>query len=327
MAEHLTHQQKMTIIRKRYHEQKKHHTIAYEMGCTRQEVGWVLKQFLERGDVLRKKGSGRPSVVDDEVKGVVESTIRRKRHATAAELADAVEDDTGRRVSRRTISRVRYDLGYRPVHVSVKPSLTDAHKAARLAWCRAHLHDDLKAIGFIDESGVAIDYNRRVHWIKRGESRPVRESLPVRVRLNVFAVVWWTGKTELYITRDNFNSAEYIDALNNVLAPELPLGRRRFIQDGVPFHWTHAVVGWFAANRVRLIEDFPAKSPDLNAIEYIWGWMKRVVAGYEPRDADSLETAILEAWENLSQNTVQHFIAHIKTVMAEIIAAQGGNSH
>jgi transposase len=327
MAEHLTHEERMAIIRKRYHENKKQQTIAREIGCSQREVSLVLQQFLERGHVLRKKGSGRPSVVDDEVKDTVESTIRRKRHATAAELADAVEDDTGRRVSRRTMSRVRHALGYRPVHVSVKPALNDAHKAARLSWCRAHLRDDFKTLGFMDEAGVTIDYHRRLHWIKPGESRPVRESLPVMVRLNVFAAVWWSGKTDLYITRDNFNSAKYIDGLDNALAPHLPLGRRRFIQDGVPFHWTRAVVDWFADHRVRLIEDFPAKSPDLNAIEYIWGWMKHAVAGYEPHDAASLEAAILEAWGNLSQNTIHHFMEHVPTVMEEIIAAKGGNSH
>ena len=139
--------------------------------------------------------------------------------------------------------------------------------------------------------------------------------------------MWWTGKSELFITRGNFNSAQYIEALEAVLEPALPLGRRRFIQDGVPFHWTHAVTDWFAGNGVRLVEDFPARSPDLNAIEYIWGWMKHTIAAYEPHDADSLEAAIRDAWENLSRTTIQHFIGHITTKMQEIIAAGGGQSH
>jgi transposase len=213
------------------------------------------------------------------------------------------------------------------VHVSVKPSLTDAHRTARLAWCRAHLRDDVKTVGFMDEMGVTIDYHRRIHWIKPGESRPVRESLPSRVRLNVFGAIWWTGKTDIFITRDNFNSANYLEALEEVLAPELPFGRRRFIQDGVRFHWTQDVMDWFENNRVRMVEDFPAKSPDLNAIEYVWGWMKYMIAAAEPHDTDSLQAAILDAWENLSQGTIRYFIEHIATVMKEIIAAEGGHSH
>ena len=72
-------------------------------------------------------------------------------------------------------------------------------------------------------------------------------------------------------SQENFNTTKYVEVLEAELAPELPLGRHRFIQDGVPFHWTLAVSNWFADHRVRLIEDFPAKSPDLNAIEYVLG--------------------------------------------------------
>jgi transposase len=327
MVRNLTRQEKMAILRKSLHEQKKQRTIARELGCTQQEVSWVLHQFLESGDVERKEGSGRPAKVDEEVEASVDNTIRRKRHATAAELANAVEEDTGRRVSARTMYRVRRQLGYRPVHVSVKPSLTDAHKAARLAYCRAHLRDDIKMMAFLDEMGVVIDYHRRHHWTKLGEPRPVRETLPARVRLNVWAAIWWNGKTELYITSNNFNAAQYLEALEDTLTPELPLGRKQCIQDGVPFHWTRDVVGWFEENRVRLVEDFPAKSPDLNAVEYVWGWMKHTIAGYEPHDAASLEEALREAWGNLEQTTVRHFMEHTKTVMREIIEAGGGHSH
>src|SRR6185436_20382657 len=37
---------------------------------------------------------------------------------------------------------------------------------------------------------------------------------------------------------------------------------------------------------------FPCKVPDLNAIEYVWGWMKRSIATHEPHDYHTLEAAI-----------------------------------
>ena len=138
---------------------------------------------------------------------------------------------------------------------------------------------------------------------------------------------WYKGKSDLYITRRTFNAARYVEALQEALEPHLPLGRHRFIQDGVPFHWTRVVSDWFAANRVRLVEDFPARSPDLNAVEYVWSWMKHTVAGHEPHDYDSLEVAIHDAWEKLCQTTIRHYIDHVSTVMREIIAAEGGHSH
>jgi transposase len=327
MARELTRKEKLSMVFKYYHEKKKHKTIARELHCTRQEVGHVLQLFVTTGDVEGERRSGRPRVVRDEVEEVVDKAIKRKRHATGQELADVVEETTGTRVSARTMRRVRRRLHYHPVHISVKPALTERHMEARLAWCQEHLHDNVRSFVFLDEMGVCLDHHRRLYWIKHGEARPVKETMPLKVRLNVWGAVWWEGKSDLHITRDNFNSEKYVEVLEATLSPHVPMGRRRFIQDGVPFHWTHAVTGWFSDHQVRLVEDFPAKSPDLNIVEYVWGWMKYHIAGDEPHDADSLEEAIESAWESLAQVTIQHFMEHMTTVMREIIAADGGHSH
>ena len=327
MAEELTLQENLAIVRKHYHEHKQQKTIARELHCNQSTVSRVLQQFRLSGSLERKKRSGRPSVVSDEVKDAVDKRIKKRRTATSAELANEVMDKTGRRVSERTIRRVRRELTYHPVHASVKPSLTDAHKAARLAWCREHRRDSFKSVVFMDEMGVGIDYHRQLFWIKPGEVRPVRETHPTKLRLNVWGAIWYDGKTTLHVTKENFNKDYYVEVLQEHLAPELPLGRKRFIHDGVPWHWTRVVLDWCESNGVSLIEDFPAKSPDLNAIEYVWGWMKHTVAAREPHDYETLEAAILAAWDDLPQTTIRHFIDHIKSVMEEIIAADGGQSH
>ena len=71
-------------------------------------------------------------------------------------------------------------------HVSAKPALTDARKAARLAWCREHVRDSVKSLVFMDEMGVWIDYHKQVYWIKPGEPRPIKELDSVQARLNVW---------------------------------------------------------------------------------------------------------------------------------------------
>src|SRR5215469_1269378 len=86
MARELTRREKLAIVRKHYHEGKKQHTIAQELTCSRQEVGRVLHQFVTTGDVESHWRSGRPSVVTDDVKEVIEKTIKRKRTATARRL-------------------------------------------------------------------------------------------------------------------------------------------------------------------------------------------------------------------------------------------------
>jgi transposase len=230
MARQLSLDEKLAIVREYYHAGKKQKTIARELQCTQPEVSLVLRQFVERGTLERQKGSRRPSVVTEELKRSIERVIKRKRTASGAELTARVARETGRRVSQRTIQTVRRRLGYRPVHVSVKPTLTDSHRAARLTFCREHQRDAISLWGFMDETGVTIDYHRRIHWIKQGECRPVRESLPTRVRSNIWAAVWWSGKTDVFITPENFNSAKYLEVLEANLAPKLPLDRKRFTE-------------------------------------------------------------------------------------------------
>jgi hypothetical protein len=71
------------------------------------------------------------------------------------------------------------------------------------------------------------------------------------------------------------------------------------------------------------MNDFPPKSPDLNAVEFVWGWLKHTVAAAQPHDHKSLEAALRKAWDSLEQQTICHFIDHIGTVMGEIVAAGG----
>ena len=68
MGEELTLQEKLTIVRKRYHEHKQQKTIARELCCNQSTVSRVLQQFLSSDGLETKKRSGRPSVVSDEVK-------------------------------------------------------------------------------------------------------------------------------------------------------------------------------------------------------------------------------------------------------------------
>ena len=57
----------------------------------------------------------------------------------------------------------------------------------------------------MDEMGVGIDYHRQFFWIKPGEVRPVRESHPTKLRLNVWGAIWYDGKTTLHVTKENFD--------------------------------------------------------------------------------------------------------------------------
>jgi transposase len=336
---HLTRDQKLSVVRLRLHDRKSTRAIARKINCSREEVDLIVRQFCSGDSFERKRALRQPTVMDDAMKCALENAIKKKRNATAAQLQELMSDDTGRRASERTIQRARRLLGYKPVHASLKPQLTEKHMALRLLFCKAHRNDSPRRWVFMDEMGVGVDIHRNIYWIKPGEARPIHEVPPTNVRLNVWGAVWYEGRSALYVSRRSFDSCHYMEVLQSNLRPELPLLRKLFIQDGVPWHWTPGVQQWCVQNGVSLMDDFPPKSPDLNAVEFVWGWLKHTVAAAQPHDHKSLEAALRKAWDSLEQQTICHFIDHIGTVMGEIVAAGGkrffsgnntvigGNSH
>jgi hypothetical protein len=57
----------------------------------------------------------------------------------------------------------------------------------------------------------------------------------------------------------------------------------------------------------------PPHSPQFNAIEAVWGWLKRKVRQAGPTDHNTLSTAMQTAWEALPQEVIVGFIADAHT--------------
>jgi transposase len=73
---------------------------------------------------------------------------------------------------------------------------------------------------------------------------------------------------------------------------------------------------------------WPGNSPDLNAIEPCWWWMKkRTTARGAPTAGRVMTTAWKKAWEDLPQEQIQEWIAAIPRHIQEIIRLEGGNEY
>ena len=326
MAEQLSEHQRMRIVRLRFVDGKKLKTIARDIPCAESTVKEWIKTFLATNHVERKHGSGRPPVMDEELKDDLDRLVSRNRTATSTALAPMLERKTGRRVSARTIHRTRSTLGYHPVHAKVRPFLNAGHIDKRLAFCRAHVTDNINGWVFADECGLELDSHNRVYWIKQGETRPHEFSMPTRVRINVWAAITRTGRSLLWTGKESMNAERYVEVLGDHLGPLLPWGRKKLVHDRAPFHTARVFTNWATDQKISILSDFPPRSPDLNAIEYVWSWLKHTVSTSHPTSAEELTTAIHGAWDNLPQLTITNYIDHIKTVMRQVVAAEGGNT-
>jgi hypothetical protein len=98
-------------------------------------------------------------------------------------------------------------------------------------------------------------------------------------------------------------------------------------EDGALSHAYHHQATVYALRDIaRLL--WPGNSPDLNAIEPCWWWMKRrTTARGAPQSRKEMEEAWLNAWKDLSQDQIQRWIERIPIHIQEIIRLEGGNEY
>ena len=73
---------------------------------------------------------------------------------------------------------------------------------------------------------------------------------------------------------------------------------------------------------------WPGNSPDLNASEPAWFWLKRrTTAQGAPTNRKAMEKAWYQAWKDLPQEQIQQWIAAIPFHIKEIIRLEGGNEY
>ena len=73
---------------------------------------------------------------------------------------------------------------------------------------------------------------------------------------------------------------------------------------------------------------WPFNSPDLNAIEPCWNWIKRKTTekgGFTSKKA--MKEAWIQCWEKLSQKKIQEWVERIYWHVREVIRLRGGNEY
>ena len=119
-------------------------------------------------------------------------------------------------------------------------------------------------------------------WAPRGQTPVLQYHFTWKVLSAVAGITWWNFYFRLY--RRTIHGAEVVDFLSHLLR-HLP-GKLLVVWDGLPAHRGHAVKAFIAAHQGRLaVEQLPAYAPELNPVEYIWGyWKHHELPNFCPRD-------------------------------------------
>ena len=100
-----------------------------------------------------------------------------------------------------------------------------------------------------------------------------------------------------------------------------------FQQDGASCHRSNYTNNWLTSKNVKLLE-WPAKSPDLNIIENVWGLLARRVYGHG-RQFDTLEDLadkIIDCWDSITDQYLNKLYDSIPRRLVEVLEKNGGPS-
>jgi transposase len=106
-------------------------------------------------------------------------------------------------------------------------------------------------------------------------------------------ITWWNFYFRLY--PGTIRAAQIIDFLSHLLRHLQ--GKLLVVWDGLPAHRARLVTQFIAAQRGRLaVEQLPAYAPELNPVEYIWGyWKHHELPNFCPRDFGQLSCQARQA--------------------------------
>ena len=247
---------------------------------------------------------------------------------------------------------------------TVKLSLPN--KQARIGFCNRHRDRSWKLTLFTDSSIFEppnSTKNKGIgpgRWVKQSETHeePVPKHAPFKV--HVYGGISYHGKTELHIVTGTTGhklldhcltggpkgprgqptpckgvcNIEYNTVLTQTILPggDAIFGGREWTlqQDGAKIHWTPNNVLTIKNHMAdRVIDDWPANSPDLSPIENVWAlmdWQLKMSGEYDlsTMKLPEYKAAVLAEWESVcTPELLKKLCGGMHKRMRECIAQKG----
>ncbi|GBN12477.1 Transposable element Tc1 transposase [Araneus ventricosus] len=313
--------------------------ICREFNLTPRVVCNLWKQFQDTGSIERKPGQGRPRATTAREDRYLSIIARRNRGATVSQLSRDFRAATGTRISRVTVSKRLHETLLFARRPAVCFPLTSTNRRVRLAWCREHRDrsmDQWATVLFTDQSRFSLNTDSRRTFIWR---EPGTRYLPSNVReidlyggggLMVWAGILLDDRTPLHVfERDNVSGVRYRD---EILEPYVRLFRGavgpefngfNLMDDNARPHRALLVDKFLESEDIRRM-DWPARSPDLNPIEYVWG--EKLELATPLRTIQEMKTALLNEWDQLPQEMINCLISSMKSRCKAYISVRGDHT-
>ena len=180
----------------------------------------------------------------------------------------------------------------------------------------------------------ATNTKNNIVWARRKGDVPPAEVDQYSPKVQVWGGISQHGKTRLVLYKGSLDTDKYCDVILKKAKPDFATifgaGNTAwtFVHDGASAHKAAPTNTWLTRNVPRFITsgpdgDWPAKSPDLNIIEQVWGIIEGELDKKRPKTLATLKTRVREIWDSLDIDIVRKQVKSMKTRLKFIINSGG----
>ena len=295
---------------------------------------WIAR-FQKYGTVDDKRRSGRKRKLSPAQEAKVEAMVAGKRYHSSRTVAQKVQQAGIGNVSYTTVQRTLHRRGLRAYKRPLTSRLKPDHKKRRLVFATEHKDDEWHGVLFTDEHKVSL-FKRvsKQHdqvWAHCRSEVPPREVEAYGMSVNVWAGVWYGGKTPIITYNGTLGATEYQGILSRGLLPNMQqltddLGDGwKMMHDMATCHQAATTREWLEGKGVALLEGWPTKGDDFNPIENMWAILDERVSKRNPRTLEGLKKIVKEIWDGISQDIIDAAIDSVRDRIRKVRKAKGGS--
>ncbi len=116
-------------------------------------------RYGETGSIDRRKGSGRPTLLNPAILQMIEDLMQGDDETTAIQICSYLAGQ-GHELSLTTIWQGRCKLGWTSRGSACCQLIRQANKEKQFQWARSHLDDDFKDVLWTDETSVQLECHK-----------------------------------------------------------------------------------------------------------------------------------------------------------------------